>query len=87
MSSIPFFCSIYVDADGPDCYLDRGCACICPEKWQTDLRFLPPAHRLFKELPANEECRKGSAPMVNALDDAVVVVVIAIVVISLSVSA
>jgi len=38
-------------------------------------------------LPANEECRKGSAPMVNALDDAVVVVVIAIVVILLSVSA
>jgi len=71
--------------DCPDCYLDRACTCICPEKWQTDLRFLPPDHRLFKELPADEECRKGSAPMRNALSDAVVV--IAIVVIPLSLSA
>jgi len=48
------------DKDG--CYLDRYCVCICPEKWMSDVRFLPQSHALFRHLPSEKECRKGNAP-------------------------
>lgn len=45
----------------PNCYLNGACECICPEKWQNDLRYLPRSHELHQFLPDDDDCHLGAA--------------------------
>jgi len=45
--------------DQDQCYLNGACECVCPEKWDNDIRYLPASNPFHDYLPDDEGCRLG----------------------------
>lgn len=43
----------------PNCFLNQNCECLCPDKWDVNVTFLPPDNPLYKHL--DSKCRNHGA--------------------------